>query len=960
MKRFLVSVLILAMTLSTIAMPAFASDTDADEMRGVWVATVYNIDYPARGTTNSDLLKAEAIEILDNVQEMGMNAVFLQVRPTADAFYDSKYFPWSKYLTGEQGVAPSDDFDPLTFWVEEAHERGIELHAWINPYRITKNGSGNVQDAWDGLTSDHIARKRKDLVVEFGANLYFNPSMPDVWNIVAAGVMEIVENYDVDGIHFDDYFYPSASFNDDQAYAIYGKEFSSKADFRRYSVTEMVRTVDDIINRINPDVSFGISPFGIWANKESNSLGSETRGNQSYYAHYADSRQWVKEGIIDYINPQIYWNIGFTIADYEKLVNWWTDVVSGTDVDLYIGHAAYKQGNDDPASAWYGDFEIFKQIMMNRKNDEVDGSVFFSYRSFKNRPTLMNNISAFYDHEAKPSSQVPTYSDGLTVTGPTGDIKTGYAGYYLFGISDPNTPLYINGQMITNRSDSGYFGTYQTLQIGKNTFTITQKGQTVTREIERTQSTWAPTAVSEAKIVPTSALPKGLEIWSVKDVIKLQCYAPIGAQVTVTVDGKTYPMNPATNLDYEDVIYNTSYEYYLDAGVNPAGVETRSLGDIVYRMSYKGINDSVKAKGSIVMISEETNIMAQVTSLYTDTHFNSQGSGGSDYILSKGMADEMTAMVGNHYRLKSGMWVEKSDVKIVTMPDNQSTGVEEATYQTGGQWETVKLKINGEAAAKASFSGEYLSLQVFNTTDNAALTLPGSALFDQVNIDGDFYHLHLKDGMAISGYKVDKTEDGIQLSIRKQSVSTSSYKPLKGKTILVDPGHGGRDSGALGILGTAMSEKMINLSTAGYLKEELEGYGATVVMTRATDTYVSLQERLRESYTLTPDLFISIHVNSISPDRDIDKVQGFSIYLNEELAKPVAQAIHDEVIVDLNRVSRGVKTNNFYVVRGTWTPSILLEMGFMVNPEEFDLLDDAAGQRTIATEIAEGIVKYFQ
>ncbi len=960
MKRFLVSVLILAMTLSTIAMPTFASETDADEMRGVWVATVYNIDYPAKGTSDSDQLKAEAIEILDDVQEMGMNAVFLQVRPTADAFYDSKYFPWSKYLTGEQGVAPSNGFDPLTFWVEEAHERGIELHAWINPYRITKNGSGNVQDAWDGLTNDHIARKRKDLVVEYGANLYFNPSMPDVWNIVAAGVLEIVENYDVDGIHFDDYFYPSASFNDDQAYAIYGKDFSSKADFRRYSVTEMVRTVDDIINRINPEVSFGISPFGIWANKESNSLGSDTRGNQSYYAHYADSRQWVKEGIVDYINPQIYWNIGFTIADYEKLVNWWTDVVSGTDVDLYIGHAAYKQGNSDPASAWYGDFEIFKQIMMNRKKEEVDGSVFFSYRSFKNRPTLMSNISTFYDHQAVPAAQVPTFSDGLTVTGPAGDIKTSYSGYYLFGLSDADTPLYVNGQMISNRSESGYFGTYQDLQVGNNTFTFTQKGQTVTRQIERTQSTWTPTAVSDPKIVTTSALPQNLEIWSVKDVIKLQCYAPIGADVTVTVDGKTYQMNPATTVDYGDKIYNTSYEYNLDAGVNPAGVNTRSLGDIIYKMSYKGTTDRVNSKGSIVMISDETNIMVQVTSLYADTYFNNQQSGGSGYILSKGMSDEMTAMKGEYYRLKSGMWVKKSAVKIVSKPSDQSDGVLEAVYKTGRQWDILNLKMIGEAGAKATFDGEWLSIQVFNTDGNNVPTLPSSGLFDRVNVDGDFYHFHLKESREISGFKVDKTDDGIQLSIRKKQVSTSNYKPLSGLTILVDPGHGGRDSGALGILGASLSEKMINLTTAGYLKEELEGYGAKAVMTRTTDTYVSLQDRLKESYSLTPDLFISIHVNSISPDRDIDEVKGFSIHLNEAIATPVAQSIHDEVIFDLNRVSRGVKANNFYVVRGTWTPSILLEMGFMVNPEEFDILDDETGQKDIAAEIAEGIVKYFK
>ncbi|MCK5763892.1 MAG: family 10 glycosylhydrolase, partial [Clostridiales bacterium] len=182
MRRIVITVLILLMMMTSI--PAFAQDDYSDEFRGVWVATVLNLDYPKVQTSNEASLKAEAIKILDNVESMGLNAVILQVRPTADAFYKSNYFPWSKYLTGEQGKAPNNGFDPLEFWIDEAHKRGIQLHAWINPYRITKNFTGNTDDAWNQLVDDHIAKKRPELVIEYSNNLYFDPGNPLVRTIV--------------------------------------------------------------------------------------------------------------------------------------------------------------------------------------------------------------------------------------------------------------------------------------------------------------------------------------------------------------------------------------------------------------------------------------------------------------------------------------------------------------------------------------------------------------------------------------------------------------------------------------------------------------------------------------------------------------------------------------------------------------------------------------------------------
>lgn len=966
MKRLLIILMILILSASALSTGVFAQTAPSESLRGIWVASVYNIDYPDYGTTDPAKLRAQAIEILDNVEAMGLNAVFLQVRPTADALYDSKYFPWSKYLTGTQGVAPSGGFDPLEFWIEEAHARGIQIHAWINPYRITKNDTGRIQDAWDSLTDDHIAKKRRDLVVEHtDGNLYFNPGMPEVANIIAAGVLEIIQNYDVDGIHFDDYFYPSTSFNDSSAYALYGKGYASLADFRRASVTEMVRTVSELIDRIDPSVEFGISPFGIWANASSNPLGSATRGNQSYYAHYADSRLWVKEELVDYIMPQIYWNIGYNIADYAILVDWWEDVVAGTNVSLYIGHAAYKQGNTDQSSAWAGDFELFRQLLLNKRQDEVDGSVFFSYSSFENRPSLMTAMGQYFaDVEQTviaPPTSVTQVSDHLDVTEPSGTIQTAYNGYFLSGTSDPDLPLFVNGTPITDRSETGYFGTFQTLKNGSNTFTFTQSGQTVTRVIEKVESTWTPTPVTTPQLVQSTAAPSQMAIYSGGDTVTLSVYAPIGATVSATVGGQTLVLSPRTTYDYGGAaIYNTQFSGTYTVKAPAAGTQTSNWGKVTYTMTYRGQTSTTVSSGSLLSLAADSRIMVKVTSPYADLFDRADATDGARGMLTLDMADYLEAMSGDFYRLSSGDWIRKADVKIINGPARSTKSVTAATYTVGTETDRLTLSLQGEALATASFDGTYLTLVIPGTEGNAVTRLPWNALFDTLSADGDTYRLHLRSGQDLNGFLVEKIDGGLTVRFMHKPSAGTSSTPLRGVSILLDAGHGGSESGALGILKAALPEKAINLAVATELKSTLEGLGATVQLTREGDTDVSLKQRLRDSYAALPDLFVSLHVDSITPDRDINQVEGVTVYLDSALANGAADAILNQILGDLNRASRGIRTNNFYVARGTWAPHVLVEMGYMVNPVEFDALDDAAGRQAMAQAIADGIVKYFR
>lgn len=367
------------------------------QFRAAWVASVTNIDWPSRTGLTAEEQQAELVAIFDDLKAMGMNAVILQVRPTDDAFYPSAISPWSKYLTGVPGQDPG--YDPLAFAVEEAHNRNLELHAWFNPYRVS------MDTRRENLAEGSWAKAHPEYVHAYGGKLYYDPGIPEVQQHVIDSIVEAVENYDIDAVHFDDYFYPypvaNQDFPDDATFAQYGAGFDNKADWRRDNINNLIQSVGQAIKDAKPHVQFGVSPFGIWRNKSASvPEGSETRGTESYVAISADTRLWVKEGWLDYIAPQIYWSIGFAVADYEKLATWWADVVSGTPTKLYTGHAVYKvNANSDPN--WLVPGEILKQLSLNETLPDVSGSIFFSYKDLRRNPLgVKDDVTEAFRHPA--------------------------------------------------------------------------------------------------------------------------------------------------------------------------------------------------------------------------------------------------------------------------------------------------------------------------------------------------------------------------------------------------------------------------------------------------------------------------------------------------------------------------------------------------------------------------------
>lgn len=347
------------------------------ELRGVWIATVVNIDWPKNGTDTAAKQKADYLEILDFYEKENYNAVIVQVRAAGDAFYDSAYAPWSRFLTGQEGKAPIWDTDVLEWMIFEAHKRGMEFHAWLNPYRAT------FDEDFEVLSETHDYCTHPEWMVHYGKKNYYNPGIPQVRNHFSNIIVEIVSRYDVDAIHFDDYFYPykikDAVFNDSIAFNTYARPDQALDDWRRSNIDSLVKQVHDSIKSIKPWVQFGISPFGVWKNNTTDPRGSDTQAGQTTYEDlYADPLLWMEKGWVDYIAPQVYWSMDLPVASHRTIVDWWSK--NSKNTNIYIGNGAYKVRNNNDV-AWNELKELPKQLELARETPPVSGNIMFSAKS---------------------------------------------------------------------------------------------------------------------------------------------------------------------------------------------------------------------------------------------------------------------------------------------------------------------------------------------------------------------------------------------------------------------------------------------------------------------------------------------------------------------------------------------------------------------------------------------------
>ncbi len=372
--------------------------------RGAWIATVANIDWPSEAAIgDSATQQHEMIFLLDSLHSLGLNAIIFQVRPTADALYRSSFEPSSHWLTGTQGSSLT--WDPLEWTIEEAHKRQMEVHVWLNPYRVNLAKTDTTV-----ICEDHIWKRHREWFWEYNKQWYFDPGLDVTREWICTIVQDIISRYDIQAIHMDDYFYPypvgKKQLPDAETFARYPRGFTDIREWRRNNVNMAIQEISATIRECKDSVEFGISPFGVWRNANVDSTGSATTaGITNYDDLYADIRLWIKNGWIDYVLPQLYWEIGKKAADYETLAHWWANEVRGTNCKLYIGMAPYrliessnpqilKSSNPSP---WATGNEIGRQMTLNRTIPEITGECFYSTRPLLRNPRgVCDTIRAIY------------------------------------------------------------------------------------------------------------------------------------------------------------------------------------------------------------------------------------------------------------------------------------------------------------------------------------------------------------------------------------------------------------------------------------------------------------------------------------------------------------------------------------------------------------------------------------
>ncbi len=481
MRKMLILSMIVSFAISSVTFSQ--SIPPKRELRAAWVATVANIDWPTNKNASSGEQIKELVTIMDSLKSAGCNAVFFQIRTECDALYDSPIEPWSYWLTGVQGKAPEPYYDPLEYAVSEAHKRGMELHAWFNPYRAVRIINDYKQ------AENHVSVEHPEWMINCGKYLMLDPGKPGVRKHVLAVMTDVLTRYDIDGIHFDDYFYPYSpkiSNEDSLTYAKYNRGIEDIDDWRRDNINLLMAQINDVIKTVKPFVKFGISPFGIVKNEYAG-----TKGMNSYDAIYCDPLTWIEKKTVDYINPQLYWEIGHKLADYSKLLPWWAEV--SKDVHFYVGHYSSKmmaEGYTKPKS------QIGDQIRLNRRTDNVHGSVFFSAKSItKNYSGMIDSMkNDWYKYPALPpvmpwkDSVIPNGVKNLNVSTDSVNVVVDWdtpeaatdgetASYYIVYRFDEDTKINIddprNIVAFVECGTTEYKDTLASLKDGEYTYIVT-------------------------------------------------------------------------------------------------------------------------------------------------------------------------------------------------------------------------------------------------------------------------------------------------------------------------------------------------------------------------------------------------------------------------------------------------------------------------------------------------------
>lgn len=950
-----------------------ASVSCENELRGVWIATVSNINFPSAANLSEKQMKAELDTIVDNTKKAGLNAIFFQVLPSSDALYKSEVYPWSKFLTDEQGKAPKGNFDPLKYITEKAHENDIELHAWINPFRVTTQPATTLDD----LCETHPARLNDNFTVKYAdGKYYFNPAVPEVRDMISAEAAYIVKNYDVDGIHMDDYFYPypvdGAVFDDAEEYELYG-DGMELSDWRRENVNNTVKAIHDAVKEADPDCRFGISPFGIYANKGTGTpvKGSDTNGFEAYHSLYCDALTWAKEGYVDYLAPQIYWAFTTSAAPFDVVARWWNANLDGLGVDLYIGHALYKI-EDFPKG------EIPIQTEFSRTLMCYSGSIYYGYEQLlKNTDGISDKLSEMY---CTPFAENTEQNTLTAINYPSDGYKNSTGSQYMLGSSDPSAPITLNGEPVS-RTKNGYFSFYENLGSGNNDYVLSQGGNSVSHSV--TYSTKA-TVAANTNILSTYDITTpypSSETWiSGGDTVNFSCTAPAGSTVTATVGGASVQLKPtlgakASSSSFVKEVYKGSIKF----GSLAPKEQIIDLGTITFTAEKGGYKKTIRT-GLMRQIGEGALIYAQVNTPYTYLKKSPTSSFYDDYTpTSVGMRDYIVGFDSDYYKLRFGGYVSADNVNVVEgqplyknaviSASSETVSSENQTYKEN--YTELRFGVLESVPIDVWVDKKEVTIVIYDTLPEMMpqMELCENPLFESVSVKAGasgktvLYTAMLKDEKNYYGFELVYEPSFIKIRFNNPVGLSSDYeKPLEGKVIYVDAGHGGTDIGARGpgAPELKMFESNLNLLIANSFAEKIAALGATVYTTRTEDVTYDLYDRLDMISAVVPDILVSVHHNSVADSVNATRTRGYLGLYSNNSGILLADTVADAVCNNLNRFKRTTAYQKLAVARDHRFPSTLCEMSFISNVEEFEWTLAEGNIERSAQALCDGVIQFFE
>lgn len=876
-------------------------DPSATEIRGMLVFTRHNTDFPSRPGLSGEELAEEASQLVATAKACGFTSLVFEAVPAADALYRSRVFPASAVFMPREGAFTM--LDPLKEVMQAAQAQGLKVYAMITPY------FAGDQDATHCKASPLMQYPQSASAI--GKDLYLNPNDETIRSLYVDAAEELLEKYEIEGILLNAGQLPDT---------LYYQE----------GLRQLAQEIDQRTQR----------PAGI--------LLAGDQPDEALLQYAADG---VQSGAFGFILPLLR-SAG---EEYSQSLAQWRGAVAASA--LVAGSTAERLGGVGDDGNLFEAFALNYQLIENRLAG-LAGSVCSGYRSMLNPLSLQNTVrelasTLYYDYDTTQNLTIPTQ---FAITRPAQTLTTTYSQYFITGTSDPSQPVYFEGAEISDRAANGAFGQLVSLDMGENQFVFSQGGQTATVTIIRTNA-----GVSKiTQISAGSAYPANGDLLFAEDgVVSLSCTAPAGATVTAEFAGAHITLEQvAAAEDGIPAVYRGQANL---PGSYPAD-ETVSIGRVTYTLQYNGATSSVDSGGELFVAGADARPSVQVSSFWGSVLEQAGVLGLYHTVLKQGANDYVVGVTDRYYQLACGGYLDKAEATINEGAENIANQITQisASAQDGTEEFSFAGTIHPAYIVELTESG--VALTLFHTELAEGVVMPQSELFQTVEItkEGENTTLlfQLRQGTQLWGYDISCADGVLRFYCKSApTLSDNPLRPLEGIHILLDPGHGGYDSGALGVAGeSGPMEKQLNLAAAEVTKTRLESLGATVTMTRSDDTFIELDDRLAENEAQRPDFFLAMHHNSTAETVESSNISGVEVYYHTTLSEHYAQHLLEAVATETGRDANQYSQDYYRVTRSPVAPSALLEIGYLPNPYEYMDVCDPMSLYRVACAVSQAIL----